>query len=355
MICLQAKYRDFRNISDQTIVFSPEVNVIYGQNAQGKTNALEGIYLMASGRCFRAGREREAVRFSAPFAELSLGYRDLRRESVMGVKIFAEGRRSCTKNGIAVRKMSEFIGNFRAVLFTPEHLSIVKEGPALRRSFLDCAICQLSPGYVAALQSYNRILLQRNRLLADIRDGLARDSGQLEIWTQSMAREAATVSFARARYVEVLSEKVGDIFADMTAGRERVSVRYRAERDLPSFLREAELCRRLETKLGVSRFGVHKDDLELELNELPVREYGSQGQQRSVALALKLAEGELSKARTGEYPVFLFDDILSELDSERKSYILSGTSGRQVLITSCEPIDALGARIIRCENGHYFY
>lgn len=357
MICISASYRDFRNITDQKLTFSPDVNLICGENAQGKTNAVEGIFLMANGKSFRASKERELIRFGAESAEVEIDYRDMRRDCKMGMVIHQSGRRVCTKNKVNIRKMSEFIGNFHAVLFTPEHLSIVKDGPANRRGFLDGALCQLSPGYLSSLQSYNRILLQRNKLLSDIADSLTDPKGSaadtLEIWTDRLIQEAVRISAARQEYTESLESLVSSIFSDMTDGRERVTVSYNRKLSQQEYRLEYERVRLREMRMGSTQFGVHKDDLEILLNGNPVRYYGSQGQKRSVALAMKIAEGEITKSRTGEYPVYLFDDILSELDEVRRSYILSGISGRQVLITACDIGAAPGANVIKCEGGRF--
>lgn len=357
MICEEAVYRKFRNIDDEKITFSPGVNLILGQNAQGKTNALEGIWLMASGRSHRAAQSREMIAFGEQSAEAAIKYRDLRRVSELAVTLHRSGRRVCRKNGLNVPKMSQFIGNFRAVLFTPEHLAIVKEGPAMRRGFLDAAISQLSPGYVAALQSYGKVLLQRNRLLSDIAEGITAPGGAagqtLDIWSEKLAAEAEKISAAREDYTLRLNTLVGEIFADMTGGREQVSIVYGARRTKEQYLTALEEHRQREYRAGTTLVGVHKDDLAITINDNPVRAFGSQGQQRSVALAMKIAEGEISKEQSGEYPVFLFDDILSELDEVRKSYILAGLSGRQVLITACDILPTGEMNVIRCEAGKY--
>lgn len=357
MICSEVNYRKFRNIEGERIEFSPDVNLILGRNAQGKTNALEGIWLMANGKSHRASQAKEMIAFGSESAAVEIRYRDFQRESELTMEFYRSGRRICRKNGLNVPKMSQFIGNFRAVLFTPEHLAIVKEGPALRRGFLDCAISQLSPGYVAALQSYGKILQQRNRLLNDIAEGLADPKGSvgqtLEIWSEKLAVEGEKISAARAKYTARLNAMVGEIFADMTGGRERVTIGYTEPRTKEQILLALEEHRQREYRAGVTLAGVHKDDLAIEINGSSVRSYGSQGQQRSVALAMKIAEGEISREQSGEYPVFLFDDILSELDEVRKSYILSGLSGRQVLITACDILPSGGMNVIRCEAGKY--
>ncbi len=355
MICKSVCYQNFRNITSQTIAFAPGTNLILGQNAQGKTNALEGMYLCAGGRSHRTVHEKEFIRFGAPFAQVDLVYADTRRENRLAIR-FKGGRKGCEKNGVPLKKMSEFIGNFRAVLFTPEHLSIVKEGPALRRNFLDSALSQLSSGYVSSLQTYSRALLQRNKLLAAAQKGeITGDIAPLaEVWSMQMAKEGAYLSAQREQYIASLDAIVKDIFADMTAGREKPSVVYGLVVTEEALLQKLTANLEREVRMGTTLFGVHRDDLTLSINDREARSYASQGQQRSLALAMKLAEGELSKAVTGEYPVFLLDDILSELDATRKAYILSGIRGRQVILTACEEIPLSGdVSVIRCEGGEY--
>ncbi|MBQ8381696.1 MAG: DNA replication/repair protein RecF [Clostridia bacterium] len=356
MICRSVYYRNFRNIAEQRIEFSPETNLILGPNAQGKTNALEGMYLCAQGRSHRTVHEREFIRFGETFAEVGLTYQDEQRENQLAIR-YKGGRKGCQKNGVPLRKMSEFIGNFRAVLFTPEHLSIVKEGPALRRNFMDSALSQLSAGYVSSLQTYNRALLQRNKLLLSAQKGEVSGIEPLaEVWSMQLAKESAYLSAQRETYIQTLDEIVKTVFADMTGGREVPSVVYGGRRDEAEFqtLLTANLDR--EIRAGTTLYGIHKDDLTLTINDKEARSFASQGQQRSLALAMKLAEGELSKKETGEYPVFLLDDILSELDATRKAYILSGIRGRQVILTACEDLSAVlpgSCNIIRCEDGEY--
>lgn len=356
MIATSVSYRNFRNISGETLRFSPETNLILGQNAQGKTNALEGMYLCAQGRSHRTVHEREFIRFGEAFAQVELSYRDSQRENRLAIR-YREGRKACEKNGVPLKKMSEFIGNFRAVLFTPEHLSIVKEGPALRRSFMDSALSQLSPGYVASLQTYQRALIQRNKLLAAAQKGeIAGVDALAEVWSMQIAKEAAYLSAQREDYIVALNDIVGEIFSDMTVGREVPLVAYSGRKSEEEFRRQLTDHLDREIRMGTTLFGIHKDDLSLTINGKEARSYGSQGQQRSLALAMKLAEGELSKRETGEYPVFLLDDILSELDATRRGYVLSGIRGRQVIMTACEDLTGdlqKDSHVIHCEGGIY--
>lgn len=357
MICKSVHYLNFRNIEGQQITFSPGTNIIRGENAQGKTNALEGIYLCAGGRSHRTVHEKEFIRFGQSFAEVGLTYEDSRRENKLLLR-YAGNRKSCQKNSVPIRRMSEFIGNFRAVLFTPEHLSIVKDGPSLRRTFLDSAISQLSASYVSALQTYQKCLMQRNKLLQSAQKGdygtnLSALAPLSEVWALQMAQAGASISLMRQEYTEKLCETVKVIFSDMTGGKETPEIVYqslKSEEELQKCFTE-HLER--EVRVGSTLHGIHKDDLLLTINGKDARSYASQGQQRSLALAMKLAEGEISKVRTGEYPVFLFDDILSELDASRKAYVMGGISGKQVILTTCEEITYPDALIIPCKEGRY--
>lgn len=357
MICKSVHYLNFRNIEGQQITFSPGTNIIIGENAQGKTNSLEGIYLCASGRSHRTVHEKEFIRFGQSSAEVGLSYHDSRRENKLLLR-YIGNRKLCQKNGVPIRRMSEFIGNFRAVLFTPEHLSIVKEGPSLRRTFLDSAISQLSTSYVSALQTYQRCLMQRNKLLQSAQKGeygwdLSALAPLCEVWSQQMAQAGAVISSTRQAYTEKLCETVKVIFSDMTSGKEVPEIVYQSLKNEEELLKLFTDHLEREVRIGSTLYGPHKDDLLLTINGKDARSYASQGQQRSLALAMKLAEGEISKARTGEYPVFLFDDILSELDASRKSYIMGGISGKQVILTTCESITYPNALIIPCKEGVY--
>lgn len=358
MICKSVHYLNFRNIEGQQINFSPGTNIIRGENAQGKTNALEGIYLCAGGRSHRTVHEKEFIRFGQAMAEVGVTYEDSRRENHLVLR-YAQNKKSCQKNGVPIRRMSEFIGNFRAVLFTPEHLSIVKDGPSLRRTFLDSAISQLSASYVSALQTYQKCLFQRNKLLQSAQKGemygkpLNEIAPLSEVWAMQMASSGAVIAAMRQDYTDRLNMAVKTIFSDMTGGREVPEIVYQSPRTEEELFRLFTEHLDREVRIGSTLYGIHKDDLMLTINGKEARSFASQGQQRSLSLAMKLAEGEISKEKTGEYPVFLFDDILSELDSSRKAYVMGGISGKQVILTTCEEITYPNALVIPCKEGKY--
>ena len=370
MICNSISFFGYRNLAAETVEFSPGVNVLWGDNAQGKSNVLEGIYFFARGRSFRGARERELIRFGEKFAGLSLTYKEegAQYPVTLEADLPLAGKKVLRRGGARLSGLRELIGSFRAVLFCPLHLSLVGGGPALRRSFMDIALSQLYPGYLVSLSRYNRILAQRNALIK-AGEGAA-DRGMYEVYARQLAALGADIAARRHTYMEALQACVAEIFDRMTGEREIPSLSYSsgakpeedADADAIRRLGEEKLYAALtgsidrEIRYGATLFGVHKDDIVLRLNGRDARSYASQGQQRSLALAMKLAEGEMSRKISGQYPVFLLDDVLSELDAGRRAFILQALTGRQIIVTSCEPglfqTDAVGdARLLRVENG----
>ena len=351
MYCEKVTYENYRNIESAEIELSEGVNVFIGNNAQGKTNAIEGVYYFARGKSFRGAKDRELIRLGAESARIGIVFRDSARTRHHEVRLSSTEKRTCVKEGVVIRRMSEFIGAFRAVLFSPEHLSMVKEGPSERRNFADIAISQLYPTYMAALSRYQKILLQRNSVLKDPCSPVFLDT--LEVLSYQLAHEAAIIAEHRERYIKKLSVKVEALIEDMTSGKEKARLDYNDGRSEGEYLRALIDNREKEIRAGNTLYGPHKDDIFVTLNGNDARVFASQGQQRSIALSMKLAEGEISCDETGEYPVFLLDDILSELDERRKEYVLSGLCGRQVLITTCESIKA-SSRVFNVADGVYF-
>lgn len=355
MICKKVKYKNFRNIQEAQIELVNGVNIFYGDNAEGKTNALEGIYLFANGKSFRSSSDRDLVNFSKDSGFIKMEFEDCVREQEMEIKFVRGNRKICYRNGVNVKKVSEFLGYFRAVLFCPEHLSIVKEGPAERRLFLDSAICQLKPVYTASLQKYNSILNQRNMLLKNYEDDKDTFNRTIDLWSSYLAREAALISKERYEYVKVLDSHVKDFFNDMTNGNETALLEYNKQMNEEEYYRKLTQNLDKEIQAGTTLYGTHKDNIDIYLNGKEARIFCSQGQQRCLALAMKLGEGEISKQVTGEYPVFLFDDIFSELDSKRKEYVTKEIKKCQVIITSCEKngLENFAGNVIEVENGVY--
>ncbi len=353
MFVKKISYLNFRNIDKAEIIPDPCVTVLSGKNGQGKTNALEGIYMFSGMRSFRTQHDVDLVSFDATFAELKLSYNNGERGCTMSQKYVPSiGKRYTTYNGISITKMSETVGNFRTVLFCPEHLSIVRDGPSERRRFLDTAISQTDSLYLKSLQKYKHILSQRNALIALARekkdDSIFHATG--EMWSEMLAEESEFISKTRHEYVKTLNEKVKVIQSDMSAGSEKVLLRYRHPRTRADFLKLLTENVDRELRSGVTLYGAHKDDIDIYLNDKEARYFASQGQQRSIALAMKMAEGDIVYDVTEHNPVLLLDDILSELDSSRREYLLRGFGNKQVIITSCDDI-SFPAKVYKVEGG----
>lgn len=367
MICREIELKNFRNIIDEKISFSEGINVIHGENAQGKTNIIEAIYIFARGKSFRAFKDRELINFNAGVAYSRLIYSKKDSECELGVEIPKSTGKKFYRNRVKVDKTADIIGEFRAVLFCPSHLGIIKDSASVRRKFLDIAISQLKPIYLKMLTRYTSVLEQRNAILKMNEAERASYEGMLDIYSEELSSLSADIALIRIDYAKKLDHYVKQYFNDMTLGKEIPRISYEtnaSEADFESrgalkekYLRLLKENKERESKYGATLFGIHKDDLKIEINGKDARFYSSQGQQRSLALAMKLAEGEISKDITGEYPVFLLDDVLSELDENRKRYILSNIEKRQVIITTCEntAFDGVqGATFINIRDGRYY-
>lgn len=365
MIAKKIEYTDFRNLESTSVTFLPGTNVLWGRNAQGKTNILEGIYYFARGKSFRASADRELVGFGKSLcrAELTFSRDDSARDTVLEAYIPLSGKKRLVRNLATLSGAAEMIGEFTAVMFCPEHLSLVSGSPAERRGFLDVALAQLSPQYVSQLRRYSHALDQRNALIRAAREGDMPSRESWEAFASVMAPCAQYIAKARRDYTEKLDRFAAEHFRKMTDGGETPDIIYKSniisdsdgEIDLARI--EELLCSNTEreVKAGTTLYGVHRDDIIIRLNSKEAKVYSSQGQKRSLSLAMKLAEGEISKLSMGEYPVFLLDDVLSELDFVRRTYILGALSDRQLIVTSCEPelfSQMENVNLIQVENGH---
>lgn len=365
MLAKKITLRNFRNIEQAEISFHEGINVLLGDNAEGKTNLLEALYFVSIGKSFRLQHLNELIRFEEKEAFISLDFYAGTRDQSISVLLGNNRVRAAEKNRVRVRRMSEIIGSFRAVLFCPEHLSLIKDGPGERRNFLDIAICAAEPLYLAALQRYHHVLKQRNALIRSAEDNptLFYETG--DVWSKQLAKEGAYIAARRALFIGRAERYMKECFAEMTDAREEPSLCYLgpcmkeisdyADNDKTEKILYDKLSKNMEREwaAGTTLWGIHKDDVEVLLNGRAARTFCSQGQQRSLALALKLAEGELCREETGEYPVFLFDDVLSELDRSRKEYLLKKIKGKQVILTACEAADFAGERCILVKGGSY--
>ncbi|MBE6535035.1 MAG: DNA replication/repair protein RecF [Ruminococcaceae bacterium] len=370
MFCKKIEVRDFRNIESASVEFCDGVNILAGENAQGKTNLLEAIFYASVGRSFRAAHNAQLISFGEDSADISLDFKDSKRDQNIHMRIFQEKQRLAEKNGIRVEKLSDIMGSFRAVLFCPEHLSLIKDGPSERRAYLDMAISRMYPMYIHSLQKYNYALKQRNALLKTALSDRAAFEDTVDLWSEQLASEAAVISDMRIKFIRRAEAHISRFFCEMTGDGEIPTVKYHGSSSQP----EDEYTDREKTKekymallssshdreiyAGATLYGIHKDDIDILLNGKSARMYASQGQQRSLALSMKLAEGEICKEEFGDYPVFLFDDVLSELDGTRRDYLINRMKDKQVIITTCEP-DMIksdtDAKKIYVSGGKYTY
>ena len=348
---------NFRNIESCKLTFDSEVNVLLGENAQGKTNAVEGIYLFARGRSFRRGDEKDLVRFGNEGFSICIEYEDKDGTNTLEYAAFGRERRR-KKNGYRLRKASEMVGSFKAVLFSPDDLELVKGGPDERREFLNVAISQCYPEYISLYGDYKKALENRNAILKNASKGLYFDERELQAWSLSIADYAARIYTYRCDYLKKLEVYAKSFMADISSGKEELTLTYRS--DIDESLQNEDIVLRYrgiftdnvmkERLAGTTLYGPHREEIIFSLGGKDARLYASQGQQRSIVLSLKMAEGEVSRELFSEYPVFLFDDVLSELDETRQKFVLSGMKDRQIIITSCERLHT-GGKVIEVKDG----
>lgn len=339
----------FRNYTDFTANFSPGVNVIWGENAQGKTNLLEAIGFLSGARSHRARGDKELLSFHRDQGTITAEVTSRGRDFLLEVQLFRGARRRLFVNHVKCKTAAELGGIVQTVLFCPEDLALIKAGAAERRSFLDHAICQLRPRYAEALAQYSKLLDHKTRIL---RDWEKHPSllDVLEDFNEAMARAGALVIHYRAHFVRKLAEKAAQIQTEFSGGRETLALHYATVSTVrdplgPTVELYEDLRRHQDSHAKAERdarsclSGPHKDDLVARINGQPARQYASQGQTRTAALSLKLAERELFRDDTGQWPILLLDDVLSELDARRQDFVLRRITGGQVILTGCEAPD----------------
>jgi len=352
----------FRNIESLSVFPCETVNIIYGDNAQGKTNLLEAIWLLSGAKSFRGAKDADLIRFGESRALIESDFFCAGRQQTS--KIQLEGKKTAWLNDIRQDSITAFAGIFTTVVFSPSHLGLVKDGPAGRRKFLDTSICQITPRYIGMIGQYQRILLQRNTLLKDISYASAL-LDTLDIWDEKLSALGGVIIRMRMEYTRRLQKEAEDIYKGISMERESFSLDYRpfelpvqegqTQREISSLLLEKMMQNRSEDlRSGSTGIGPHRDDLEISINGRSVRSFGSQGQQRSSVLALKLAESRCIGDILGERPVILLDDVMSELDQNRREYLLNHLTGSQIFITCCDKgyFSRLeGGRVFRMEHG----
>ncbi|MDR2502537.1 MAG: DNA replication/repair protein RecF [Oscillospiraceae bacterium] len=356
---------DFRNYSSFSADFSPGLNIIRGQNAQGKTNLLEALHLLASARSFRSARDRDMLRFGAEggFVRGVVVLPDGRR-SELEARLFARKRRESFRNGAKLRRASDFTGTLSAVLFTPEDLELVRGGAETRRRMLDLCISQLRPRYAGALSDFNRLYAHKNRILRDFRENPSL-LPPLRDFNAGLSETGAALIYYRAAFILKLRERARAVHLECSGSAEELSLTYKTVRGvdaenpdrrtiLDAILTRQEELYDAELSSGQCLVGAQRDDVEITINGVAARNFASQGQARTAALSMKFAERDLMSEDTGRAPLLLLDDVLSELDAARRAYVLERIGGGQAFITCCEPIEAeslSGARLLEIDGG----
>ena len=345
MIVEQISFKEFRNLKNATVKPSSGINVICGDNAQGKTNFLEAVWLFTGGRSFRGARDRELATFGSQNANLEMSAKTFGREQLLKIDINS-GKRAVTVNKVPQTAASALVGRFCAVVFSPNHLSLVKDGPGVRRKFLDTAICQTKPHYTAHLLRYNHVLSQRNSLLRLLKKD-KNLSDTLDVWEEKLAECGAEIIARRFSFLENIKDLAYGFFEGLSSGKDFLNLVYKTTATNEIFEDKSRIKEVFKDKLRKSREedvfagfttkGPHRDDVDIKINGKSARLFSSQGQQRSAILALKLAEAELVQKIIGEPPVILLDDVLSELDLGRQNYLLNSILEKQIFITCCEP------------------
>ncbi len=356
----EIKIENFRNIDFMKISPHKEINVIYGQNGQGKTNLLESIWLFTGCKSFRNSKDSELVQFESDNSRIEIDFETELRENKASICI--DKKRSATLNGISLSSPRELIGKYYSVVFSPIHLSLIKDGPLNRRKFIDTAISQIDNMYAKKLMYFNHLIQQKNALLKNAQENPSL-LDTLDIWDEKIAIAGADVISDRISYIKRLEDKSTGIYRGISGEKEELKIKYLSNIRYDSedkqniaqkYFDQMVKNRPNDLYLKNTTSGPHRDDIEILINDISARKYGSQGQQRSASLSLKLGEAEIIKDLKGEHPVILLDDVMSELDSTRQNYILNKMTDKQVFITCCEKetISRLHAgKVIKIENG----
>ncbi len=333
------KLLNFRNYEEQEISLNPNINVFYGDNAQGKTNIIESIFLCSIGKSFRTTKEKELIKFNKEIASVFLEYQKSDREG--SIKVELNEKKNILVNGIKIKKLSELLGNLNIVIFTPDDIQILKEGPSRRRRFLDIMISQLRPNYLHYLNLYNKTLEQRNNYLKQIKLE-NKPQEMLEIWDEKLAEYGEKIYYYRYEFMEKIKNKINKIHSEITEEKEILKIEYESNcSNKENYLKLLKERRTLDIIKGFTTKGIHRDDFMIYINNELVNVYGSQGQNRTVVLSLKIAEMQVIYDEIGEYPILLLDDFMSELDEKRRKNFLEYIENTQVIITCTDKIENL--------------
>ncbi len=331
------KLTNFRNYDEQKIELGPNINIFYGDNAQGKTNIIEAIFLCSIGKSFRTNKESELIKFNKDISSVYIEYEKSDRDGK--IKIDLNNKKAIYTNGIRIKKLSELLGNINTVIFTPEDINILRDGPQKRRRFLDIMIGQLRPNYIHILNIYNKTLEQRNNYLKQIKEN-NKSEEMLDIWDEKLAEYGEKIYIYRNEFIEKIKGKINIIHKKITNEKEEIKVEYISNCvTKKEYLELLKTRRKLDIIKGFTTKGIHRDDFFIYINNQLVNVYGSQGQNRTVVLSLKISELQVIYDEIGEYPILLLDDFMSELDENRRKNFLENIENTQVIITCTDKIN----------------
>lgn len=337
MIVKSVQLSDYRNYESLDIKFDSGINILYGDNAQGKTNVLESIYMSGTTKSHKGSKDKETIRFGKDEAHIKTIVEKQGIEYKIDMHIKKHKTKGIAINQMPIKKASDLFGVLNLIFFSPEDLNIIKDGPAERRRFLDLELCQLDKIYLHNLSKYNKVLNQRNKLLKDMYNN-PELRGTLDIWDQQLITYGTKIIQRRRQFVEELNTIIFTIHKRLSGNKEELTLVY--EPDCTDSIYAQKLCeaREKDERFGSTSVGPHRDDVSFVIGNIDIRKYGSQGQQRTAALSLKLAEIELVKKIIHDEPILLLDDVLSELDSNRQNQLLNSLSTTQTIIT-CTGLD----------------
>ncbi|MCF0144755.1 MAG: DNA replication/repair protein RecF [Firmicutes bacterium] len=346
MYIKEIELKNFRNYKEEKVSFSKNVNIFLGQNAQGKTNLLEGIYLNSLGRSFKNIKDKELIRFGEDACRIKTTFESYDMERETDIIIRKDGKKAITADGVKISKTSQLLDRMFIIVFSPEDLKIVKEDPEKRRKFIDRELCQIRKGYLSDLSNYKKILRQRNTYLKDI----SIDENVLDIWDLQLAAFGSRIIDKRKSFIEEINKVSHEIHNNISGGKESLTLKYEPNVAFPENQEEAfyELLRekrRDDMRNRTTGRGPHRDDFSISADGIDLRKFGSQGQQRTAALSLKLSEIKIIEEEKDEKPILLLDDVLSELDNERQVYLMSALGDNQMFITTTDLTEQVKANL----------
>lgn len=338
MLIKKLELNRFRNYESQILEFDDGINIIYGNNGEGKTNIVEAIYLMSLGRSFRTSRDKEMINLNAETSYIKSLVESSGREFKIEYKIDKTSKKAIKINSLPIEKLTDLLGIVNVVIFSPEDLKLVKEGPKERRAFIDREISQIRPKYYQLLHSYHKNLIQRNNLLKDFEI----DKILLDVYDSNLSEIGYKIIEYREEFLREIAEIASDNHYKISSGKENLEINYeknisaKSKEDYYSIMKDSQ---NKDILKKTTSFGIHKDDIDIKINGIDLRSYGSQGQKRSAAISLKLSEIELIYRLKGEYPIVLLDDIFSELDPMRQNMLLDTFKKTQTFVTAAEDVN----------------